>query len=157
MSYFADRELKEQKMIIYNQKISLTVHAIIFALMLSACPNSCKETKRVYFKNLIDNQVVPKNLHVEFGVEGMQVKPAGQDMEDQNSGHFHILIDDPKQEVAEGIVVPFDENHIHYGQGQTEAELNLSPGTHTLTLQFADGAHRSYGKKMATTITVHVK
>jgi hypothetical protein len=28
---------------------------------------------------------------------------------------------------------------------------------HTLTLQFADGAHRSYGPKWAATLTVNVK
>jgi hypothetical protein len=33
----------------------------------------------------------------------------------------------------------------------------LSPGEHTLTLQFADAKHRSFGKKFAKRITVVVE
>jgi len=35
--------------------------------------------------------------------------------------------------------------------------VKLEPGTHTLTLQFADAKHRSFGKKFAKTITVNVE
>jgi len=31
------------------------------------------------------------------------------------------------------------------------------PGKHRLTLQFADGLHRSYGSKMATSVNITVK
>jgi hypothetical protein len=55
-----------------------------------------------------------------------------------------------------GMVVPKDETHIHYGQGQTEAEVPLAPGPHALTLQFADGNHVSYGEQLSSTITVTV-
>jgi hypothetical protein len=50
-----------------------------------------------------------------------------------------------------------DSVHIHFGRGQTEKELSLPAGKHKLTLQFADGLHRSYGSKLASTITVTVK
>jgi len=52
--------------------------------------------------------------------------------------------------------VPFDDKDLHFGKGQTEAQVTLPPGRHTLTLQIADGAHRSYGPKWSTTITVNV-
>jgi hypothetical protein len=52
--------------------------------------------------------------------------------------------------------VPADAQHIHYGLGQTEADLRLEPGPHTLRLQFADGAHRSYGSQVHTLIHVNV-
>ena len=35
--------------------------------------------------------------------------------------------------------------------------MKLEPGTHTLTLQFADGNHNSYGEAMSETITVTVE
>jgi hypothetical protein len=54
-------------------------------------------------------------------------------------------------------MVPKDSTHLHYGKGQTEAEVKLSPGKHKLTLQFADGLHRSYGSKLAATVSVNVK
>ena len=50
-----------------------------------------------------------------------------------------------------------DQNHLHFGKGQSEAELNLSPGMYNLTLQFADGYHRSYGKALSKTIQIEVK
>ena len=56
-----------------------------------------------------------------------------------------------------GQVIPADETHLHFGKGQSETEVKLKPGPHTLTLQFADGIHRSYGSQLATTINVTVK
>lgn len=119
-----------------------------------ACPK--KADTEVYFENLSNNAKVPSTFLVQFGVRGMEVKPAGQDIENRHVGHHHILIDNPAGEIPEGQVVPMDTKDIHYGKGQTEGVLELSPGKHTLTLQFADGAHRSYGKKLAKTITVFV-
>jgi hypothetical protein len=54
-------------------------------------------------------------------------------------------------------VVGADATHIHFGKGQEETELELEPGEYTLTLQFADGFHRSYGEKMSTTIKITVE
>jgi len=53
--------------------------------------------------------------------------------------------------------IPADEHPLHFGKGQTEAMLKLAPGRHKLQLQFADGAHRSYGPAMSKTITYTVK
>ena len=108
--------------------------------------------------------IAPKNLStvqpdalgmikVQFGIKGMEVKPAGQT--EQNTGHHHLIVDG--EFVPEGQVVPADATHLHFGKGQTETELHLSPGKHTLTLQFANGAHVSYGKSMSSTITIQVK
>jgi hypothetical protein len=91
-------------------------------------------------------------VNVKMGAEGILVKPAGAI--EAGSGHHHIIVDaapDP-----EGMVVAKDEQHIHYGQGQTEAKLMLSPGDHSMQLQFADGIHRSYGPKLLHTIKINV-
>jgi len=53
--------------------------------------------------------------------------------------------------------VPKDATHLHFGKAQSSTEVTLAPGKHVLTLQFADGIHRSYGSQLATTITVTVK
>ena len=58
--------------------------------------------------------------------------------------------------MAPGDPVPADEQHIHYGKGQTVSEIALSSGEHSLTLQFANGVHQSYGEKMSQTIKVKV-
>jgi hypothetical protein len=92
---------------------------------------------------------------VKFGLKGMSIRKAGEDPADQSSGHHHLIIDGSATPTGE--IVPADQTHIHFGQGQTETEVTLAPGKHTLTLQFADGAHRSYGPQMSKTISVTVK
>ncbi|MET0385793.1 MAG: DUF4399 domain-containing protein, partial [Polyangiales bacterium] len=92
------------------------------------------------------------SVPVKLGAENIAVKPAGQI--EAGSGHHHILVDTTPD--PEGAVVAKDDQHLHYGQGQTEATLTLAPGEHTLQLQFADGIHRSYGPKLAQTIKITV-
>lgn len=89
---------------------------------------------------------------VKMGATNLTVKPAGQI--EAGTGHHHLLIDTTPD--PEGAVVAKDEQHQHYGQGETEATLQLTPGEHTLQLQFADGLHRSYGPKLASTIKIIV-
>ncbi|MEN0067152.1 MAG: DUF4399 domain-containing protein [Myxococcota bacterium] len=109
--------------------------------------------RKVFFKSPADGATVKSPVKLEFGVEGMEVKPAGELIE--GTGHHHVIIDSAG--VAEGTVVPADETHIHFGLGQTEAEIELPAGEHKLTMQFADGAHTSYGEVMAATITITVE
>lgn len=108
---------------------------------------------KVAFVEPKDGATVKPNLHMKFSVEGLKVLPAGEIV--PGSGHFHVIVDEGP--TAEGTVVGTDDKHIHYGKGQTEADLKLAPGPHKLTLQFADGAHRSYGPKLSHTISIQVK
>lgn len=112
------------------------------------------EGAKVFFKNLKDGATVSSPLKVEMGVENIKIDTAGPVV--NGSGHFHIFID-AEDALTSGTVVPTDSAHIHYGRGQVETTLNLNPGKHKLTIQFADGLHRSYGDKLATTINVNVK
>ncbi|WP_287495988.1 DUF4399 domain-containing protein [Pandoraea sp. CB10b_02] len=119
----------------------------------SACALAQSAQPRVFFVSPTDGATVTNPVVVKFGVEGMAIKPAG-DMA-SNTGHHHLIIDgDP---IPAGQVVPTDDTHLHFGKGQTETSVNLTPGDHTLTMQFANGAHQSYGPAMSQTIKVHVK
>ena len=89
-----------------------------------------------------------------MGVDGMKVDTAGPVV--ANSGHFHILVD-VGDSIASGQMIVKDSTHLHYGKAQTNTELKLTPGKHTLSLEFADGLHRSYGAQMASTVSVTVK
>ncbi len=109
---------------------------------------------KVFFKNLKDGQTVTSPVKVEMGVEGIKLDSAGT-LKD-GSGHHHILID-VGDSLASGTVIPKDSTHLHFGNAQTQAEVKLAPGKHKLTLQYADGIHRSYGGKLASSITVDVK
>jgi len=108
--------------------------------------------RRVFFKAPLNGQVVPTSLSLQFGVEGMTVTPAGQLIDSPKHGHHHLIIDAPG--VEKGKVVPADEKHIHFGKGQTGTRITLSEGKHTLRLQFADGAHRSFGEDLSDQIEV---
>lgn len=107
----------------------------------------------VSFANLTDGDTVTSPVLVKFGISGMEVHAAGEII--KGTGHHHIIIDDATTEP--GTIVPADDTHIHFGGGQTETELTLTPGKHTLSLQFANGIHQSYGPQMSATITIFVK
>jgi hypothetical protein len=107
----------------------------------------------VSFVQPTDGASVSNPVHVVFRVEGMKIAPAGT-MTD-GTGHHHLLVDG--KPLPKGEVIPANDKSLHFGKGQTETDLTLPPGDHTLTLQFGDGAHRSYGPELSKTITVHVK
>lgn len=111
------------------------------------------KTAKVFFKNLKDGQTISTHQKVVFGVIGLKVHPAGELI--PGTGHHHLIID--AEATPEGQVVAADDKHIHFGKGQTETEIQLAPGPHTLTLQFANGAHVSYGPTLSKTIRVTVK
>jgi|GEM_PF-1411583 len=92
---------------------------------------------RVFFLQPTNNAIIPSISTIIMGTEGLIVEPAGEISE--GAGHLHILVD--TDFIAPGDVIPSDENHLHYGQAQLSAEVELTPGEHTLRLQFANGAH----------------
>lgn len=100
---------------------------------------------RVYFANLSDGDTVSSPVTVIFGLSGMGVAPSGTEKE--NTGHHHLLLDRPPlgegedgaDELSNGIAS--DENHMHFGGGQTEVTLDLAPGQHTLQLVLGDFGH----------------
>jgi hypothetical protein len=109
----------------------------------------------VFFVSPPDGATVGTTFRVQFGVRNLTVKPALEDIENPNAGHHHLLINMDSLPAGQGI--PFTDQHIHFGKGQTDAEVKLPPGRYKLTMQFANGAHVSYGPRLASTIMVNVK
>lgn len=127
---------------------------LAISMLLSVVALSVQsQTYSVSFIEPVNNAVVRSPFKAKFAVEGMNVRPAG-DMSSE-TGHFHILIN--REGMDEGEPIPFDEKHIHFGRGQTETFLNVPAGRYRLTLQFADGAHLSYGRGMSQTIEILVE
>jgi hypothetical protein len=91
----------------------------------------------VYFIGLKDGDTLPTKATIHFGLRGMGVAPAGSDR--ANSGHHHLMVDVPTPALDKEI--PNDFQHLHFGAGQTETELTLTPGEHTLQLVFGDKNH----------------
>jgi hypothetical protein len=92
----------------------------------------------VYIISPKDGATVNGPFKVQFGLKGMGVAPAGVDMPD--TGHHHLLID-VKEQPAMDAPLPTTDNIRHFGKGQTETELTLAPGQHTLQLLVGDKNH----------------
>lgn len=101
-----------------------------------------------------DGATVSSPVSVKFGIKGMILMPAG--IAHPESGHHHLLVDvDELPDLTQPI--PADAQHIHFGKGQTETTLELSPGEHTLQLLLGDQYHRPHDKPVISkkiTITV---
>jgi hypothetical protein len=96
------------------------------------------DNANVYIISPADSETVTNPVKIVFGLEVMGVAPAG--IEFTNTGHHHLLID-----VVElpdiNLPIPSDDNHKHFGKGQTEAVIELEPGEHTIQLIFGDHMH----------------
>lgn len=110
---------------------------------------------RVYFTSPADGAAVTSPVEVTMAAENFTVQPADAGI-NPGAGHLHIMVDTAC--LAAGEAIPKDDTHLHYGGGQVEAELDLAPGTHTLCLQAADGAHIALeGAGLQQTISVTVE
>jgi hypothetical protein len=109
----------------------------------------------VYIISPKDGAIVHNPVLVQFGLKGMGVAPAG--MKFDNTGHHHLLIDtDPPS--AQSTPLPATDKIVHFGKGQTETTLNLTPGTHTLQMLFADYQHIPHSPPVISKkITITVK
>lgn len=96
------------------------------------------ESARVYIISPATGEAVGSPVSVKFGLQGMGIAPAGVDK--KNTGHHHLLID-LKALPPLNKPLPSDKHHKHFGKGQTETTLELSPGKHTLQLILGDKAH----------------
>ena len=91
----------------------------------------------LYFISPADGASLSNPIVVQFGLNNMGVAPAGIKYDD--TGHHHLLVDTELPSLDFPIIN--DENHLHFGKGQTEATLELAPGEHTLQLLLGDFAH----------------
>ena len=102
-----------------------------------------------------DGATVSQDVTVKFGAEGIKVVPTTDTT--AGTGHHHLLIDE-KELPPGNAPIPNDATHKHYGKGQTEDTIRLTPGDHTLQLDFADAAHMQFDPPLVSKkIKVHVK
>lgn len=147
----------------------MKIRATALALAITALgtPTLAGETPApegaaVYFVNIADGDTVKAGSKVVFGMSGMGVAPAGTEVE--KTGHHHLLIDRPP--LGEGeygaeeleLSIPADDNHIHFGGGQTEIALDLPAGEHTLQLVAGDYLHVPHNPPIVSdVITINVE
>lgn len=126
--------------------MKLTLSTMLAVLMLVVMPAQAGDTPApeeayLYIGWPNDGEVIRtgggKPFRVWFGLRHMGVAPAGIDV--PNTGHHHLLVNTPVPPLDEPI--PADDNHIHFGLGQTQTQLTLPRGQHTLQLIMGDHAH----------------
>ena len=108
----------------------------IFILLLTILSLNIYSEK-VYFINLQNGDKLKSPFLVQFGLSGKGVAPAG--VEVANTGHHHLLIN--VDELDFKMPIPSSKQHIHFGMGQTETTLDLSPGKYKLQLVLGDKYH----------------
>ncbi|CCD97929.1 DUF4399 domain-containing protein [Bradyrhizobium sp. STM 3809] len=145
------------------RRLSLAIALTLSAAALATTPvvmageTPAPENAKAYFINLKDGDTVSSPVLIRFGLSGMGIAPSGT--EAPNTGHHHLLIDAPALEGdALNEAIPVDAEHVHFGKGQTEASVNLTPGKHTLQLVLGDWSHIPHNKPvMSERITVTVE
>lgn len=121
----------------------------------SALISPSAEGARVYFIAPQDGDSLGETFTVRFGLADMGVAPAGVVFD--NSGHHHLLIN-VKELPDLKLPIPADEQHVHFGLGQTEAEVSLPPGRHSLQLLLGNHLHIPHDPPvMSEVISITVK
>jgi len=142
---------------------TLIAAALILAAPLASAQTPAAAVERtasppgaeVYIISPKDRATVHSPVHVQFGLKGMGVAPAGVKFD--NTGHHHLLVDtDAPADLAAPL--PVTDKILHFGKGQTEAQVPLSPGKHTLQLLLGDQNHVPHNppvisKKITITVT----
>ncbi len=105
----------------------------------SAGETPAPEGASVYFIGIADGDTVSNPVTIRFGLAGMGVAPAGTDKE--KTGHHHLIINETIEGDELNEPIPADDNHRHFGGGQTEVTLELPAGTHTMQLVLGDWSH----------------
>ncbi|MBK8397116.1 MAG: DUF4399 domain-containing protein [Leptospiraceae bacterium] len=128
------------------------VICVVFAISLWGCGTK-NPSGRVFFISPQTGEEVKSPVQFKMGVEGLEIQPAGEVVE--GKGHHHIIING--ETFPSGQAVPFIEKKtFHFGKGQTEASIDLEPGEYDIILQFANGAHVSYGPELSSKIRIKV-
>ena len=110
----------------------------------------------VYFIAPRNGAVVHGPVTVKFGLKGMGVAPAGVKFD--NTGHHHLLVDTDLSDLKLDAPLPATDKVLHFGKGQTETTVTLTPGKHTLELLFADYQHIPFDPALhSQKITITVK
>lgn len=137
-------------MLAFVLSLALLPQAVAAELPRTASPAKA----RLYFISPGDGQVLKGPVAVRFGLQDMGVAPAG--MASEGTGHHHLIIDSPLP--ALDMPLPKDDKHLHFGKGQTETALVLSPGKHTLQLVLGDANHIPHQPPvLSRRITITVK
>jgi hypothetical protein len=131
--------------------LGLAAAAAVWAQERTPSPSGAE----AYIISPKDGATVTSPVTVQFGLKGMGIAPAGIKFE--NAGHHHLLVDTDAP-ADQNVPLPATDKILHYGKGQTEASVTLTPGKHTLQLVLGDQNHTPHNPPVVSKkITITVK
>lgn len=113
---------------------AVALSSLVIAQQMEKSPAA--DGAQAYIVSPSNGATVSTTFDVVFGLQGMGVAPAG--IQVGNTGHHHLLVD--AQELPD-LNMPLGADVTHFGAGQTQTTLTLSPGVHTLQLILGDHMH----------------
>lgn len=132
----------------------LAVTLAITAAAAAAERTPAPEGASLYIISPADGETVASPITVRFGAQGIGVAPAG--IEVASTGHHHMIVDGDLPPMDRPI--PSSDTYRHFGGGQTETTIELSPGEHTLQLLMGDHQHVPHRPVVASPrITIRVQ
>ncbi|MBW7471678.1 DUF4399 domain-containing protein [Marinobacter sp. M216] len=142
--------MKRIAIVLFSTLVLAPVHAFAEEMRSQAPENA-----EAYFVQPDDGATVEGTFKVVFGLRNMEVAPAG--VEKEGTGHHHLLIDtDVPTDLSQPL--PATDQVRHFGGGQTETELTLPPGEHTLQLLLGNHVHVPHNPPvMSEQITITVE
>ena len=112
---------------------------------------------RVFFIEPTAGATGKSPVHLRFGAENFMIMPvpAGEVTTVRpGMGHHHLGVDQDCLPAGANIVKG-TPSWVHFGDGKTEMDLQLTPGTHKLSLQLGDDMQNTMAN-LCQTITVNV-
>lgn len=129
---------------------AVALSTLVIAQQMEKSPAA--DGAQVYIVSPVDGATVSPTFDVVFGLKGMGVAPAGVQV--NNTGHHHLLVDAAEMPDLD---MPLGANVSHFGAGQTQTTLTLTPGQHTLQMILGDHMHIPHNPPVVSekiTITV---
>ena len=138
----------------------VTVMVAAFAVLASAqaVKKPAAKKARVFFVEPKNNATVTSPVHLKFGSEGIviaAVPPGDITTARPGMAHYHVGIDQSCLPAGKTIVKG-TPSWVHFGDGKSEIDTQLTPGKHKLALQLGDDLHNTM-PGTCTVITVNVK
>ena len=136
---------------------NLALASFVAATICSAAGVSAAGKPRIFFVEPKNGASVKSPVKLKFGIENYTIAavPDGTPATARPGvGHYHVGVDTGCLEPAKTIVKG-TPSWIHFGKGDSEIDMQLTPGKHKLALQLGDDLHNTV-KGLCSTITVNV-
>jgi hypothetical protein len=139
-----------------KRQLALLVVTIVGGLGVAAAAQKAAKPK-VFFIEPKNGAIVSSPVHMKFGAEGIEiaaVPPGDVTKTRPGVGHYHIGVGvsclPPGRTIVKGT-----PSWVHFGDGKSEIDMQLTPGRHKLALQLGDDLHNTIaGTCQMITVTV---